>query len=134
MAYLSRVAALGGDTVEMRGKDLLVNGRRVREPYARHIDPNFDPTHEAMRWQSAVLLDSAAARSYRPSRDNWGPIVVPAGTALLLSDNRDNAYDGRYIGPVPQEQIRFQPRWVYYSRSQGLRSRVRWGRIGARVD
>lgn len=81
----------------------------------------------------------AGPKPYRPSRDNWGPVVVPAGHSFMLGDNRDNSEDSRYWGFVADSLIRGTPMLVYYSFSPDADSpapwltRIRWSRFGSRV-
>lgn len=133
--YVKRLVGVAGDTLEMRAKVLYRNGEAVEEPYARYVDGDGDAVHPNMRWQSNHLIASTA-RAYHPTRDNWGPLVVPAGRYFVLGDNRDNSEDSRYWGFVDRTAIRGRPWFVYYSfASSGteglpwLRS-VRWARIG----
>jgi signal peptidase I len=37
--------------------------------------------------------------------DNFGPYIVPAGHYFIMGDNRHNAADSRYTGPVPAKDI-----------------------------
>ena len=81
----------------------------------------------------------AGPADYHPSRDTWGPLVVPDGSFFVLGDNRDNSEDSRYWGFVDRESIRGRPWIVYYSFDLGERpsrswlSAVRWTRIGSRI-
>lgn len=133
--YVKRLVGLPGDTLEMRDKRLRVNGERVREPYAHYIDRGGDAVHPGMGWQSNHLIASTR-RNYHPSRDNWGPLVVPAGEYFVLGDNRDNSEDSRYWGFVGRDAIRGRPWFVYYSfdpsasESVPWARAVRWWRIG----
>ncbi len=136
--YVKRLVGLAGDTLEMRDKRLYLNGAPVYEPYAQHIDRRGDTEHTGMRWQSNHLIASSPSR-YRPTRDNWGPIVVPRDRYFVLGDNRDNSEDSRYWGFVRRDAIRGRPWFVYYSfrpesESQlaGLQQ-IRWRRIGAGI-
>ncbi len=136
--YVKRVVGEPGDTLEMHDKVLFRNGRPIEEPYARHLDTEGDAVHPDMRWQSNHLIASTG-RAYRPTRDNWGPIVVPDHDYFVLGDNRDNSEDSRYWGFVPREAIHGRPWLVYYSfdadhtgRLPWLRH-VRWARIGERI-
>ena len=138
--YVKRLIGLPGDTLAMRDKKLLLNGMEVREPYAHYSDLNGDAVHPGMQWQARFLVTSRRPGRYRPSRDNWGPLVVPEGSFFVLGDNRDNSEDSRYWGFVDRESIRGRPWIVYYSsemdeegRFQFLRE-VRWTRIGDRIQ
>lgn len=137
--YVKRLIGLPGDTLEMRGKDVYVNSVLQEEPYARYLDQGGDAVHPSMSWQHRFLPGSLEAREYRPSRDNWGPIVVPEGRFFVLGDNRDNSEDSRYWGFVKREAIRGRPWFIYYSfqpRDDGMSwlRDIRWERIGGRIE
>lgn len=127
--FIHRVVAAPGDVVEMRGKTLWLNGRPVAEPYVRHTGPASVPPDSQMEWQREHLVRPPAA-GYTPSRDDWGPLRVPAGQYLLLADNRDESLDGRWRGFVPREAITARVVWIYFSYGP---EGVRWERIGASV-
>ena len=136
--YVKRIVGMPRDTLEMRDKRLYRNGEAVEEPYVRYIDRRGDAVHPDMRWQSNHLIASTRRR-YEPTRDNWGPIVVPSGRYFVLGDNRDNSEDSRYWGFVAREQIRGKPWRVYYSFEPvpdsplaWLQS-IRWTRLGAPI-
>lgn len=132
--YVKRLVGLPGDTLEMRRKTLYVNGRPQDEGYTSHSDPG-DIYVSGMFWQCA---HTAAAGTCRPTRDNWGPIIVPAGDYFLLGDNRDDSEDSRYWGFVERGALKGRPLLIYFSYEAGTRSlawltAVRWSRIGSRV-
>ncbi len=137
--YVKRVVGVANDTLEMRDKRLFRNGELADEPWARHDDDRGDSVHPDMRWQSGYLIASHRPK-YQPTRDNWGPIVVPPGRFFVLGDNRDNSEDSRYWGFVDREEIRGQPWRVYYSLTPSIGAprswfqRVRWGRLGASIE
>ena len=137
--YVKRVVGVSGDVLEMRAKKLYVNGVPVDEPHARHVDPRRDEFHPNMAWQADFLPEGRDAASYRPTRDNWGPIQVPANSYFVLGDNRDNSEDSRYWGFVDQESVRGRPWFVYYSFDSSSEEaaawvrEVRWRRIGGLV-
>lgn len=131
--YVKRVVAVPGDTVSMRARTISINGRSIHEPYARYTATR-DLHAPAMDWQCGYR---ASAGACRPTRDVWGPIVVPPGRYLVLGDNRDDSEDSRYWGFVDRAAIRGRPLLVYYSfdpaapgRAPWLRS-IRWGRLGS---
>lgn len=136
-SYVKRVVGIPGDTLEMRDKILYLNGEPQEEPYARRIDPITDPGDQRMQWQLDYLATVAARMDrYRPTRDNWGPIVVPEERYFALGDNRDNSEDSRHWGFLEGEAIRGRPLFVYYSFERNLHNpfswltSVRWSRIG----
>ncbi len=137
--YVKRLVGMPGDTLSMRDKVLFVNNVPVTEPYARHVDP-MDVNDPAMRWQNDHLLEPAHRPNYRPSRDNWGPVVVPGQRFFVLGDNRDDSQDSRYWGFVEQAAIKGKPLFVYYSfNPRTLRhvpwlTEIRWDRIGGAID
>ncbi|HEU0298201.1 MAG TPA: signal peptidase I [Longimicrobium sp.] len=135
--YVKRIVGAPGDTLEMRDKVLLRNGQPQDEPYARHTDPLGDQEDPKMLWQLDFTVDRTLDwRSYHPSRDNWGPIVVPPGKFFALGDNRDRSEDSRYWGFLDAGSIKGRPMFVYYSfenditRPLAWATSVRWGRIG----
>jgi signal peptidase I len=137
--YVKRLMGLPGDTLRMKDKRLFVNGVEWDEPYARYRDPHGDAYHPGMAWQNDFLLDGRAAGSYRPSRDNWGPLVIPADHLFVLGDNRDNSEDSRYWGLVKRESVEGRP-WMVYFSSEPSRAgalswlgQVRWNRIGGLI-
>lgn len=133
--YVKRLVGVASDTLEMREKMLYLNGAPVFEPFVRYLDERGDAVHPDMEWQSNHLIASTPSR-YQPTRDNWGPIVVPEGRYFVLGDNRDNSEDSRYWGFVSRDQVRGRPWMVYYSfRSEtpdevSWLGRVRWARLG----
>lgn len=134
-SYVKRVVGVPGDRIAMRQKVLYLDGRPTEEPWAVHLDHGSDPLDPDMLWQRAFLAEDVPA--YRPTRDNWGPLVVPPGSYFVLGDNRDDSHDSRYWGFVPGDAVRGRPLMVYFSVDRrngdaGLGT-VRWGRIGEAI-
>jgi signal peptidase I len=139
-SYVKRLVGLPGDTLAMRDAILIRDGVALAEPYVTHSDPDADPVWEEFNWQSSFLVKTAgAAMLYHPSRNNWGPLVVPQGRYFVLGDNRDNSSDSRFWGFVPDSLLRGRPEVVYFSFSPDSSddfawlTRVRWTRLGERV-
>jgi signal peptidase I len=137
--YVKRVVGVPGDEIAMRDGELYVNGERRVEAYVQHIQRDGDYRDASFAWQSEYLLPGIDKEGYRPTRDNWGPLRVPADSYFVMGDNRDNSEDSRYWGFVPRDLIKGRPLIIYYSFEYGkLRllpwlTDVRWHRIGNRV-
>jgi signal peptidase I len=138
--FVKRLVGLPGDTLAMDEGTLLRNGVRLEERYVKHIEPGVDPAGDEFRWQRDHLVQTAEASvGYHPSRNNWGPLVVPPHHFFVLGDNRDNSLDSRYWGFVADSLLRGQPMIVYYSYAPDSASRfawltrIRWPRLGSRI-
>lgn len=100
---IKRCVAVGGDRVEIRDKQLLINRRPVDETqYVEYRDPHTYPASE-------FLHDTLRLR------DNFGPSLVPQGHVFVLGDNRDNSHDSRFWGTVPEAYLRGRAVLVYWS-------------------
>lgn len=95
---IKRIVAVEGDTVEMRNKQLYVNGEPVPDEHAYYADPR-------------VLQNSP--------RDNFGPVEVPPGKFFVLGDNRDNSFDSRFWGLADVRDIKGRATFIYWSREPG---------------
>jgi len=137
---IKRVIGVPGDTIEMRGRVVYRNGRLLAEPY---VDSAYTPDRPMTEtgphnfaWHRPALPAGISAESYRPTRDSWGPLVVPPDHYLMLGDDRDESVDSRYTGFVPRSEIRGRVYLIHYSGEVGARRslpRPRWERIGTPV-
>ena len=134
--YVKRLIGVPGDTLEMHNKVLFRNGKSQVEPYAQHTDPNNDVYAPSMYWQCEYRPLKQKDEDCRPTRDNWGPVVVPSGHFMMLGDNRDDSEDSRYWGFVDRNAIKGKPLFIYYSFDSSTErpfpwiTQIRWGRIG----
>src|SRR3989442_3096650 len=120
--YVKRVIGVPGDRVEMRGGTVRVNGTPLVEPYVQRVDPGHDVYDPEFNWQKDYLVGgAAAARLYRPTRDAWGPLLVPAGKFFLLGDNPDNSADPRFLGVVGPLAVERPALLLYVSHHRATR-------------
>jgi signal peptidase I len=138
--YVKRLVGVPGDTLEMKDGVLIRNSSFVSENYVWHAAPDEDRVEERFRWQrNYVVRPPSASIGYYPSRNNWGPLVVPEKNYFVLGDNRDNSSDSRYWGFVADSLVKGSPFVIYYSYApdslHGLAwlTRIRWNRLGERV-
>lgn len=108
--FIKRVIGVEGDKIESRDKTIFVNGRKLIESYAQHVDSNIKQNQ----------------------RDNFGPLTVSKGSVFVMGDNRDQSYDSRFWGFVDVTQIKGKAIIIYWS-WDGKKTWVRFNRIGRLV-
>jgi signal peptidase I len=113
--FVKRVIGVPGDRVRMVNKQVLVNGAPLKETYVRFSRPANDLFRD-----SFPRLDVAPGET-----PEWwlqlrklvedGQLIVPQGYYFVMGDNRDDSYDSRYWGLVPQANIIGRPLLIYWS-------------------
>jgi signal peptidase I len=129
--YIKRVIGVPGDTIQVRGGQLILNGQAVaRQRVADFIvpvTPNYGcepqyqdavenkPVCRYVRYRETLpggksydVLD----RGNYPQADDTGVYTVPQGRLFMMGDNRDASADSRFpavegeaIGLVPIENV-----------------------------
>ena len=131
---VKRIIGIPGDRVEMRNRVVFVNGIVAPQEPADVASFKVDEprgvvaaTEEIGGHRHPVFEDHQ-----RPSMTSFGPVVVPAGSYLMMGDNRDNSFDSRFFGFVPRVSIVGQATavamsidWDHY--------RPRWDRFFTRL-
>lgn len=135
LKLVKRLIGMPGDTVSMKDRTLYINGVAQDEPYLKHADIG-DEAHPWMEWQRDYLAPGVDPRSYAPTRDNWGPLVIPEDRYFMLGDNRETSLDSRYWGLLEGWRLEGRAVFIYFSYNKEsyrpfpwLRE-VRWGRLG----
>ena len=143
--YIKRVIGLPGDTIEVRGGRLILNGRQVasqvRPPDLIPVDPNvpcgIEFSGNLVRSGGREYCRLPIVRETLPGGpsydtidlgespgDDYGPVRVPAGHLFLMGDNRDRSADSRFAlgppenglgGPVPWENIGGRAEFITFS-------------------
>ncbi len=127
---VKRLMGAPGDTLQMVHDTVIRNGVRLDEPYALHLGGPPDADFELRKfraWQLAYYVGRDTA-AYRPTKRDWGPIVVPPDHYFMMGDNRDESYDGRFWGFLPRSHIRGRPLFIYMSVATNP-FRIRWNRL-----
>jgi signal peptidase I len=108
--FIKRVIGLAGDTIEIRDKKILLNGR----PYSDSF---------------GVYSDNAIFPREINVRDNFGPVTVPPDSIFVMGDNRDESLDSRFWGFVPLKDVEGKAFIIYWSWDKEETS-LRFERIG----
>lgn len=108
--FIKRVVGIAGDVVEIRNKQVRVNGALQQGAFIVNSDPHVFPGN------------------LQP-RDNFGPVTVPEHSLFVMGDNRDHSYDSRYWGFVDLKAIKGKAFIIYWSWDKENFG-VRWSRLG----
>ena len=100
--FIKRVVAVEDDTIQIKDKQLYINGKKAPDKKAFHSEPS-------------VIKDPSNPR------DNFGPVKVPKDSLFVMGDNRDQSHDSRFWGFVPLKDVKGEAFMIYYSRNQARR-------------
>ncbi len=126
--YIKRVVAVGGDTVEVRGGELYVNGAK------QAVERGAAQT---MSWKGKIhagtlIREGEGPGSYEvfqvddakaAGAGDMEPVVVLKHHVFVLGDNRANSRDSRYFGPVPVANLTGKVKWIFFPGED-------WSRLG----
>ncbi len=108
---VKRVIGLPGDTVEIKEKQVFINGKALDESYTIYVGGSSEYTH---------------------SLNYFAPDVVPENHLFVLGDNRYRSADSRIWGFVAGKLVEGKVKMIYFSLDPSNK-RIRWNRIGKAV-
>ena len=158
--YVKRVIGLPGDTVEVKGLRVFINGQPLPEHVivARNINDKApleiiedtprkgDEPYDVYYFERTVNA-ARTGQETGSSPDfhfavNGKPAKVPANSYFVMGDDRDNSLDGRAWGFVPRDLIIGRAMFVYWSYDEtqsfsplsfDFFTNTRWRRTGTMV-
>jgi len=83
--FVKRIIGLPGDTLEIRGGIVYINGQALREEYVKN--------HDAFSLNAGPVFPEV-------------PVRIPENHYFAMGDNRPNSQDSRFWGFVPKQNIR----------------------------
>jgi len=156
--FIKRVVGLPGETIEVKGRDVYINGKLIPEYRVESRDCGLGDDKSELKGLTAERpkADEPYTVYYRSravcGETRYGgeapngvrrPYRIPEGHYFMMGDNRENSRDSRYWGPVPRDLIVGRAMFVIWSsdlsapQDDGLTGFVggffkntRWGRIG----
>jgi signal peptidase I len=161
--YIKRLVGLPGDHVEIVSDQLIINGQPIPLQGDGRFDDGCyhnmrlsneslgKHRHEVLSCQSPDELAAPPGptcnrrleRNYVcvepsvPGAHDHGDaheMIVPPGQYLMIGDNRDNSYDGRFWGFVPEDHLVGKATRIWFNWDLQRSGGPKWTRIGRRIE
>ena len=129
--FIKRVIGLPGETIEVKGREVYINGQLLPEYRVETSDctlgndkaPLRLSLHEQPRAGEpyTVYFRSGQCRESRYSEEDIPlngvrrPYRIPEGHYFMMGDNRDNSRDSRFWGPVSRDLVVGRAMFVIWS-------------------
>jgi signal peptidase I len=113
---VKRIIGIPGDRIHLRDDVVYRNGEKLDEPFIRHKRPPSPYTENfpAVSPSEGGVTNEKWADEL-PSHIVGEDIVVPPDSYFAMGDNRENSYDSRFWGFIPQKNVIGRPMFVYWS-------------------
>ena len=120
--YIKRIIGLPGDTVQMKGGQLFINGKEVKRVGDGHyLYHGEGPPVEAKRYLETLpngVTHSILKFGNNEPLDNTPAYKVPKGDFFVMGDNRDDSEDSRVmsaVGFIPKANLVGRADIVFFS-------------------
>jgi signal peptidase I len=159
--FIKRVIGLPGETIEVRGALVLVNGQPLPE-HRVEVEPGENvkaplvlkeqtprrPEEPYSVYYTAKTLAGTEAGQFEtpPEIFHYGvggkPYRIPDGHYFVMGDNREDSADSRAWGPVAGELVIGRALFVFWSKDESKKpnnllidffTNTRWGRTGTMI-
>ena len=114
LSYVKRVIGVPGDRIQIRNKQLYLNGKAVLEPYKYHKTDYIDAYRDNFPSLPNTPIYKSGLEMLQQNVVN-GEVLVPPDRYFAMGDNRDLSLDSRYWGFVPRENIIGKPLLIFWS-------------------
>jgi signal peptidase I len=118
--YIKRVVASAGDTVELKGSELFINGEKLQRQFIEEFEleqkgkivkgKSYYEHNAGIRYKILITepKDSDAPKDFRP-------VTVPKYSCFVLGDNRNMSRDSRDFGSLQTAALRGRFEYLYYT-------------------
>lgn len=139
--YIKRVIGLPGDRISYINKMLYINGRPATQTFLRNTveenaegieTPVIEKEENLEGVRHRIFVRNEPDHLLDPSLQNEASWVVPKGQYFMMGDNRDDSYDSRYWGFVPEDHLKGKAVMIWLSWDNQT-NRIRWKRMGMRI-
>lgn len=136
--YVKRVIGLPGETIQVKGRSVFINGAELPEERALvrlttpeeassvvEVEPKPQGTNYRVFYDSEQSVDDDLSGVMMDMKYGAAePYPIPQGHYFVLGDSRDNSQDSRFWGTVPRELITGKAIMIIDSKAKGNDNRL----------
>ncbi|MBY0377862.1 MAG: signal peptidase I [Gammaproteobacteria bacterium] len=132
--YVKRIIGLPGDHIVYKDKTLYVNGVKAQQRYISSAIDYEDGADLPAKLYEENLLGVKHSILINPDKEDNSTydFIVPQGMYFAMGDNRDDSFDSRAWGFVPEENLVGQAKFILLSYDNKAK-KLRWSRFGERL-